>query len=124
MLALADQSLNGEGKFEDDYSSYSGDSLSKLIAMKRNRPSFFALPPPRVIAFTDPNDLLSYILVPAKDVVKYDVVDVVVSNEKTYLGFLERPDTAHIGYQTNPAVVKLIAIACGTPTSSRLCKLQ
>lgn len=71
-------------------------------------------------AFTDPNDLLSYRLQPSRyagDCVK--VADVLVSNDATFLGLLERPDTAHLNYLTNPDVAS--RIACGQPRSSK-CK--
>jgi hypothetical protein len=57
----------------------------------------------QIVAFTDPNDLLSYRLTP--EAVGNDGVqmaNVIVSNAPTYLGFLERPDTAHCGYAGNP----------------------
>ena len=69
-----------------------------------------------MVAFTDPNDLLSYRLMPwryARPGVT--VVDVLVSNDKTYFGLLENPLSAHTGYMKNPAVTK--AIMCGLPTS-------
>jgi len=63
----------------------------------------------RVIAFTDPNDLLSYRLTPAHighpDI---NVTNVIVSNDWTYFGVLERPDTAHCGYAWNSAVLGAI----------------
>lgn len=69
-----------------------------------------------LVAFTDPNDLLSYRLQSSRyagpDV---SVADVLVSNDPTYLGLLERPDTAHKGYAQNPDVASLIA--CGNPRS-------
>ena len=71
----------------------------------------------RVIAFTDPNDLLSYILVPSPWAKSYDVVDVVVSNTSTYFGLVEMPTTAHLGYRENTTVRKLVA--CGNPTSAK-----
>ncbi len=56
-----------------------------------------------LVAFTDPNDLLSYTL----DESKYaqdgiTVYNVLVSNAPTWLGLLERPDTAHLAYLSNP----------------------
>jgi len=44
------------------------------------------------------------------------VADVLAFNDKTYLGLLERPDTAHTGYMANPDVTT--AIACGKPKSA------
>jgi hypothetical protein len=76
--------------------------------------------PPHVVAFTDPNDLLSYLLRPSNYGPQYSgLVDVWVSNEPTYFGWLERPDTAHRGYLGNDEVAS--TIACGRP-KSRLCK--
>ena len=66
-----------------------------------------------LVALTDPNDLLSYRLLPsryASPVVH--VADVLVSNQRTYLGLLENPATAHTGYLDNPDVA--FVIACGS----------
>jgi len=64
--------------------------------------------------FTDPNDLLSYRLLPARyaapDVA---VADVLVSNARTWLGLVEDPVAAHLDYLENPEVGELIA--CGYP---------
>lgn len=73
-----------------------------------------------LVAFTDPNDLLSYTLPPeryAQDGVT--VYNILVSNAPTWLGLLERPDTAHLEYLSNPDLGRLIA--CGQPTS-KLCR--
>jgi hypothetical protein len=61
----------------------------------------------RVVAFTDPNDFFSFRL---KHVAPSNVQisNVIVSNDWTYLGILERPDTAHCGYAWNPAVLGTI----------------
>lgn len=79
-----------------------------------------------VVAFTDPNDLLSYRLLPAyrrtgKDepAVGVTFADVLVSNEQTFFGLLERPDTAHRNYLVNNDVAS--AIACGLPKKSPRC---
>lgn len=66
--------------------------------------------PIRFVAFTDPNDLLSYRLFP-KAYLPEDmkITNVIVSNDQTYLGLLERPDTAHCGYGWNPAVIATVA---------------
>jgi pimeloyl-ACP methyl ester carboxylesterase len=73
-----------------------------------------------LVAFTDPNDLLSYTLPPepyAQDGVT--VYNILVSNALTWLNLLERPDTAHLEYLSNPDVGRLIA--CGQPPS-KLCR--
>jgi len=63
-----------------------------------------------IIAFSDPNDLLSYALHDAayeNDALLF--VDVLVSNEWTYFGYVERPDTAHTSYPKNRCVIAAIA---------------
>ena len=65
-----------------------------------------------VVAFSDPNDLLSYRIVPAhlaEDLKEFRVINVLVSNDTTYFGYLERPDTAHCGYPWNPHVFGMLA---------------
>ncbi|MFK0688822.1 hypothetical protein ACFX5Q_11520 [Mesorhizobium sp. IMUNJ 23033] len=89
-------------------------SLLDVFASARARKTkaFTAEPsgPIRFVAFTDPNDLLSYRLFP-KAYLPEDmkITNVIVSNDQTYLGLLERPDTAHCGYGWNPAVIATVA---------------
>jgi hypothetical protein len=65
---------------------------------------------PTVVAFSDPNDLLSYRLIPSVlDVARARLINVIESNSTTWFGFLERPDTAHCGYTWNQTVIGLIA---------------
>jgi hypothetical protein len=65
---------------------------------------------PTVVAFTDPNDLLSYrLLPPVVDLASARLINVIVSNATTWLRFLERPDIAHCGYTLNRTVIGLIA---------------
>ena len=65
---------------------------------------------PTVVAFTDPNDLLSYrLLPPVTDLAHARLINVIGSNATTWLGFLERPDIAHCGYPLNRTVIGLIA---------------
>jgi hypothetical protein len=91
-------------------------SLGHMIGMIHRART--ALPPdrlaamdaPTVVAFTDPNDLLSYRLIPSVlDVSRARLINVIESNETTWFGFLERPDTAHCGYPWNRTVIGLIA---------------
>lgn len=59
--------------------------------------------PIQVIAISDPNDLLSFRLLPkhlggaSSKTDKYDLTNVLVSNDYTYLGLLENPAVAHYG---------------------------
>lgn len=69
-------------------------------------------PPMTVVAFSDPNDLLTYRLTPASLAGHLDdfrVINVIVSNDTTFLGYVERPDTAHCGYTWNAHVYELLA---------------
>ena len=87
-----------------------GDVFGLLSRARRQ-----ALPatgPMTVVAFSDPNDLLSYRIVPdhlAEDLKEFRVINVLVSNDATYFGYLERPDTAHCGYPWNPHVFGMLA---------------
>jgi hypothetical protein len=93
------------------------DSLQQLL---RQRRTLAAAPPLILVAFTDPNDLLSYALPPDRyEGQGVTIHNILVSNAPTYLGLLERPDLAHLDYLSNPDVSRLIA--CGQPTS-KLCK--
>jgi hypothetical protein len=121
LLALGDQSLDGVASFRINSSAFPPDPLAALLELKLEGLGAVASTSPKVVAFTDPNDLLSYILVPARQTATYDVVDVIVSNEKTYAGALERPDTAHTGYLKNRDVTRLIA--CGN-LENGTCKPQ
>ena len=73
--------------------------------------------PIQVVAFSDPNDLLSYPLHGSKQQAgaRYRTVDVIVSNKPTYFGFLENPSTAHTSYPENRTIQKIIV--CGIPTA-------
>ncbi|GEP57912.1 hypothetical protein [Reyranella soli] len=71
-----------------------------------------AAKPMTVVAFSDPNDLLSYRIIAghlAGDLKDFRVVNVIVSNDTTYFKYVERPDTAHCGYTWNPYVFGMIA---------------
>lgn len=68
--------------------------------------------PLTVVAFTDPNDLLSYTLAPYAVGSADRVIDVLVSTDTTYAGLIAWPPTVHTRYLHRPAVRSLIA--CGT----------
>jgi hypothetical protein len=64
-----------------------------------------------LVAFTDPNDLLSYRLLPNDPaVVGADtrVVNVITSNDATYFGQVENPLSAHTTYSQNPDALRLL----------------
>ncbi|MBJ7310030.1 hypothetical protein ACFOLJ_26195 [Rugamonas sp. CCM 8940] len=88
------------------------DSLSQFLDQLPKRRSIVR--PLTLVAFTDPNDLLSYLLLPAHyDSSKVAIANVLVSNDKTYFGLLENPYAAHTGYLQNADVAQ--AIVCGLP---------
>ena len=91
------------------------DPLQRFLALRQAFPRsadrrFSAL---TVVALTDPNDLLSYRLLPSRYATPVvQVADVLVSNRPTYFGLLENPVTAHTAYFSNPDVG--VIIACGS----------
>ena len=118
ILALADQDLAGKSAFGAEKSRAPADSLDELLNLKGPRFSAKSGKPcPLVVAFNDPSDLLSYVLAPARRPGNYAVVDVLVSNAPTYLGWLERPDRAHIGYPDNKQVQALMVQGHSNPGS-------
>lgn len=118
LLSLADQQIGAAPL------APASDSLQRLLQKRMNARRTAAAASQRLtlVAFTDPNDLLSYTLPPEKYASEGVVVyNILASNAPTYFGLLERPDYAHLNYLTNPDVGRLIT--CGLPASS-LCKRE
>lgn len=118
ILALADKHLDGTLAAERGEAGFPGDPIQALIQRRETAPGesrFHGVP--TVVAFSDPNDLLSYALArsPLAAAATYPIIDVIVSNDVTYLGLVELPNTAHLDYAKNEAVRRLIA--CGNPRS-------
>src|SRR5438067_11294750 len=94
ILGLAEQSMVARAMPAQD-------ALQRFLDLRRRQAAPRAGTVSRlgVVAFTDPNDLLSYRLLPARyaapDVA---VADVLVSNARNWLGLLENPLTAHMNY--------------------------
>ncbi len=79
---------------------------------RARRTSSRTIEPMTVVAFSDPNDLLSYRIVPGHldgNLKDFRIVNVMVSNDTTYFDYVERPDTAHCGYTWNPHVFGMLA---------------
>jgi len=121
ILSLAEQNIahRAPGFLPED--APPTDSLQRFLRTMRTPPlagrEFSKM---TLVAFTDPNDLLSYRLQASRYAgPSVEIADVLVSNASTYFGFLERPDTAHKGYRSNTDVAT--NIACGRPKSPR-CK--
>jgi len=101
------------------------DSLQRLLELRTARvralepgKDSLAISSINVVAFSDPNDLLSYRLQPSRYAGPGVVVsDVLVTNSSTYFGLLARPDIAHTGYVDNAGVASFIA--CGHRRSER-----
>lgn len=70
-----------------------------------------------VVAFTDPNDLLSY-EASEQDFGEKAIINVIVSNDATYLGILENPLKAHLGYRENESVINFLK--CGRSRDGKL----
>jgi len=64
-----------------------------------------------MVAFVDPNDLLSFRLIPKSG--RARVVNFVVSNSGSYLGYAEMPDRAHCNYIRNGYVMHAIVFGYG-----------
>ena len=64
-----------------------------------------------VVAFVDPDDLLSFRLIPKSG--RARVINFVVSNSDTYLGYAEMPDSAHCNYIRNGYVMHAIVFGYG-----------
>lgn len=96
-----------------------GGSLERFLdAVARSRGEGVGLlaetapPPVDLVALTDPADLLSFRLPvdpPSQRFAGLNVVNVLVSNGPTRFGTIADPLRAHQGYETNPAVARLIA---------------
>lgn len=75
---------------------------------------------PTIVAFTDPNDVLGYRLLPKHYEDKAHVANVLVSNSSSYMGLAENPYLAHTNYLNNPDVASVMM--CGMPASVQCVK--
>ena len=108
ILGLADQDVSQLPAKPSDVKAAPTEPLQRYLTARRQQ----GLSTLTVVAFTDPNDLLSYRLLPSRyKGENIRIADVLVSNSKTFLGLLQMPTTAHEGYSANPAVARFIA--CG-----------
>lgn len=115
ILRLADLDLEGNPSTSvDGRNAYAADPISAVFAQRVRKISDRK---PFVVAFSDPNDLLSY-GIPTDFAKGCTLVNVCVSNQNTYFGFVERPDTAHTTYSSTRAVRQLMSCGTGTATCS------
>jgi hypothetical protein len=115
ILALADKLLDGTVSTDRTDTGFPVDPIQALFEQRNSIPGLKMVKGPNVVAFSDPNDLLSYALVgsPHAANADYPIIDVIVSTANTYLGLIELPNKAHTDYKTTDAVRQLIA--CGNP---------
>ncbi|MYN00888.1 hypothetical protein GTP41_02130 [Pseudoduganella sp. DS3] len=123
LLALADQQAVAPGPGARPATPAAtaapgGDSLQAVLRKRRAAATPRAARKLTLVAFSDPNDLLTYTLERERYApLGVDVVNVLVSNAPTWFGLLERPDHAHGNYLLNPDVARMAA--CGQPHSAR-----
>lgn len=86
------------------------DLLDALGEQKHLRSAFIRNLPIKVVSFTDPNDILSYEVSP-KHFDDRGVVNIIVSNARTYFGLFSNPVSAHTSYMANEDVKKYLK--CG-----------
>lgn len=79
---------------------------SKQVNRKVKQP-IREITPVIFLAYTDPNDMLSYKL-SKDDVGNANFINITVSNDDTYLGLIENPYTAHTAYDKNESFIKLL----------------
>ncbi|KNZ33429.1 MAG: hypothetical protein AD742_05855 [Methylibium sp. NZG] len=128
LLRLGDESLTGSKptaetaveQFRKD-GRLPVDSLDALMEQRRQFKRDDS--PLKVASYTDPNDLLSYVVRspvdPPQDKPRYEVIDIVSSNSSTLLGLLANPVSVHTGYSKNDEVMR--SVICGQP-KRRDCK--
>ncbi|UOD30869.1 hypothetical protein INH39_03800 [Massilia violaceinigra] len=112
LLRLAEMDLDGSMAPQGP-GGFPADPIQALIERSRmqgiGKPTGVPAGVATVVAFADPNDVLSYTLVKSPFAARatYPIIDVVESNAPSYLGLLELPDRAHTGYARNPAVRRI-----------------
>jgi hypothetical protein len=112
ILALADQDISqvwrAPSSAGSDATEAVADPVRRYLRLRRQA----RLSELVIVAFTDPNDLLSYRLMPSQFAGEHARIgDVLVSNDKTWFGLIEHPKKAHLGYGTNPDVARIVT--CG-----------
>ncbi|WLI91187.1 hypothetical protein Q4S45_08740 [Massilia sp. R2A-15] len=122
ILALADTPSQQARMFSCESDGYPADPIGDLVRRQGCPGAERArVRAPLVVAFSDPSDVLSYTLAgsPHARSQPYPVIDVIVSNAPGYLGWLERPDHAHLHYDENPEVNRLIGCGNRSPAYCR-----
>ena len=121
LLNLGDNQGSGDdrqiGDIFDLLISIKGEQNKDLDSIQMNT---------KIVSFTDPNDILSYTLnsedygknqVGDQNIIRFDIVNVIISNGPTYFGKYENPLPAHLGYLENKKVINLIICGSGDSRS-------
>lgn len=129
VLELAYEARSGNCKKSVAFNDYAYPELEFFSDLTKGISSEMPLgrkEPIKVVAFTDPNDLLSYELSSDKNgsekIVSQDIeiINVLVGNGSVWFGKFENPLTAHQGYGNNVKVQKLIR--CGYGGDKKSCE--
>jgi hypothetical protein len=111
LLALAEMNDPGTG-VQEAQAETALDTFVSIVESARSAGGVFEADQSalEVVAFSDPNDLLSYRVSPSleRSEPEVRVVNVTVSNSATLFGFVERPDLAHTTYDRNEGVTELL----------------
>jgi hypothetical protein len=119
ILGLAEQQIDQAVPGQEP-GGLRADALERFLTLRRAQsraPQNKAATRLAIVAFTDPNDLLSYRLQPSRySAVDVVVADVLVSNSRTWISMFENPFAAHMDYLKNEDVGAIVA--CGWPRSA------
>ncbi|KQP11813.1 hypothetical protein [Pseudorhodoferax sp. Leaf267] len=125
ILALADSDLAGNQarSLAADASGYPPDPLAALAERARRKAPLAPQAADRlqVVAFTDPNDVLSYVLAPSPHArsAGYAAIDVVLSTAPSYFGLVALPQDVHGNYDADEEVQRLIFCGHGEQAACR-----
>jgi hypothetical protein len=121
MLSIGETPIGASARIPQ--SDAIGQLMNRIMKAREQNAFMRDQPPLKLVAFSDPNDLLSWGLRgAAAEVGGVPVVDVWVSNAPTVLGAVENPLKAHVGYARNPAVTRLMACGWRTGTAASMCR--
>jgi hypothetical protein len=111
LLGLADGP--GEEMSDEAAPGSLSEGIDLILFAKDNGPDYSGIPEKlEIVAFSDPNDLLSYRLLPSMldvtDAEKVRIFNVIASNNATWFGFVANPDSAHTTYLQQAGVESLL----------------
>jgi len=104
LISLGITQENSTGNFSDILRLFKEQSVSELTQANLDTPRHW-------VAFSDPNDILSYQL----DINGYsdlNVTNVSLNNTTNWFGVYANPLKAHNGYRSNPRVQEMVLFGC------------